>query len=557
MGMDDSGTVNSADVLFQISRNKRTTVNAVSNDVYLTELSFLLDAPKEFIYKVCNKAAIKRHHDVIECAVAFGVEHGEEDELFRLDNKVLETLGQEGDLDMLKFLNSKFKLTEVNKYYHRLKTNGWDIIMREAARAGHVDILDWVSEIAYHIVDHQADIGEDDIVCKIGALGNYESVLWCQKVWSSECFQYYDFEVARSGNVQVFKHLEHTFNGSGDPFEGAVQSGSVEMLEYCFQRQYPFDETTCAKSLCNTDKDQALQVLKWLRQHNCPWDEETCSSAAENGNIKALKWARSEGCPWNEETFAASAESGNIEILEHCLDNGCPMDARACDRAVRNEHDSKALETLKWLRQHSCPWDQRTYEKALYSENFSCFLFALENGCPRGGVSPWNLMRIIGSEDTHVFARFLQGCEKLADYYFDTIFNSSVPDSVIIEKLILLQKYEYQWTARFCRMATEFGNLKLLQWLKYHGCPWDVETCNSAVKGRNLKALKYAHKNGCEWNKYTFAYCMERFGLENEIDKIPTKPISGMEEIYDYLVGNGCPRPETRDWRIRSIETRD
>ena len=78
MGMDDSDTANSADALFQISWNKRTIVDAVSNDVYLTELSFILDAPKEFMYKVFNKAAIKRCRDVIKCAVAFGfgVEHG-------------------------------------------------------------------------------------------------------------------------------------------------------------------------------------------------------------------------------------------------------------------------------------------------------------------------------------------------------------------------------------------------------------------------------------------------------------------------------------------------
>ncbi|GFH47602.1 predicted protein [Chaetoceros tenuissimus] len=147
MGMDDSDTVNSADALFQISRNKRTTADAVSNDVYLTELSFILDAPKEFVYKVCNKAAIKRHHDVIECAVAFGVEYGEEDELFKLDYDVLETLGREGDLDMLKFLNSKFELIQFSEDGLRLSIEGWETIMLGAARSGHVEILDWISEI--------------------------------------------------------------------------------------------------------------------------------------------------------------------------------------------------------------------------------------------------------------------------------------------------------------------------------------------------------------------------------------------------------------------------
>ncbi|GFH47600.1 predicted protein [Chaetoceros tenuissimus] len=47
---------------------------------------------------------------------------------------------------------------------------------------------------------------------------------------------------------------------------------------------------------------------------------------------------------------------------------------------------------------------------------------------------------------------------------------------------------------------------------------------------------------------------MTSFGLAYEVDKIPTKPRSEMEEIYDYLVRNGCPRPESSDWRIKPIE---
>ncbi|GFH47601.1 hypothetical protein CTEN210_04076 [Chaetoceros tenuissimus] len=331
------------------------------------------------------------------------------------------------------------------------------------------------------------EIGDDDIVNKIGTLGNYESAMWCQKQFSCLCFESYSSSIARSGNIQLFKHLEQTFVNF-DSFEGAALGGNIEMLEYLYQKQYHLDEETCAESLRNIDKDQALKVLKWLREHDCPWDEKTCSSAAENDNMKALKWARNNGCPWNEETFASAAKNGNIKILEYCLDNGCPMDARACEKAVKNKNDLKALEILKWLRRHSCPWDGRTYHSAYYSKNFFCFIFAHKNGCPRGGpIWSLNLKQIIGSEDTTLFERFLQDYEKLEYYRFADIFRSSAPNSLITEKLKLLRNYGYEWTADFCRMATDVDNLKLLQWLRCHQCPWDVKTCNSAVKRGHLQ----------------------------------------------------------------------
>ena len=125
-----------------------------------------------------------------------------------------------------------------------------------------------------------------------------------------------------------------------------------------------------------------------------------------------------------------------------------------------------------------------------------------------------------------------------------------VSESQVIEKLKLLRKYGYVWNEKLCAGAAKHIRQRVLQWLKYHGCPWDVETCTSAVQGISLKALKYAHENGCEWDKHTFAHCLEYGGLSSKVNEIPTEPLWGFSEIFEYLVENDCPRPRMSDWKI-------
>ena len=90
-------------------------------------------------------------------------------------------------------------------------------------------------------------------------------------------------------------------------------------------------------------------------------------------------------------------------------------------------------------------------------------------------------------------------------------------------------------------MAAESEDLRVLQWLKFHGCPWNVNICNIAVRKNNLEMLKYAHENGCEWTKDTYAHCFESSGHRYG-KNISKKLRPGLMEILKYLVENNCPR---------------
>lgn len=83
-----------------------------------------------------------------------------------------------------------------------------------------------------------------------------------------------------------------------------------------------------------------------------------------------------------------------------------------------------------------------------------------------------------------------------------------------IPLLKLFRGNGYVFTEGTCALAAKYGDVQLLRWLKYKGCPWDEETCIQAVLFKHYGALVNAHENGCTWTKRTYAAC---FDLENRL----------------------------------------
>ena len=322
--------------------------------------------------KVCHEAAEKNRVDILECAHAFGIDIKHDSQyLFHNDPCEMGTIAEAGSLDVIKYVDDKLK------HVRDHKRNNYDPWIEGAARNGHVHILEWlVEKDADCLNEYNAAItliqnGLLDILKQLKDKG----------AWGTFSHDRHGALAAITTFLELFKYIlkdDPIFNE--EIFAGAALSGTIEMLEYCYQNSCPFDEDACSKALGNADKDQSLEVLKWLRCHKCPWNEQTCSSAARNNNMKALKWARKNGCAWNEETFSNAAKNGNKDMLEYCLDNGCPMNATTCEMAVQDEDHVRAFETLKWLHKQSCPWDEKTCVKATETRNFDAMMYARNNG---------------------------------------------------------------------------------------------------------------------------------------------------------------------------------
>ena len=50
--------------------------------------------------------------------------------------------------------------------------------------------------------------------------------------------------------------------------------------------------------------------------------------------------------------------------------------------------------------------------------------------------------------------------------------------------------------------AAESGNLELVQWLKYEGCPLDCRTSYLATKYGHVEVLRWVRENGCPWDAH-------------------------------------------------------
>lgn len=287
-----------------------------------------------------------------------------------------------------------------------------------------------------------------------------------------------------------------------------------------------------------------MEALKWLQEHDIPKHVDfqridLCGHASLHDNLPALKWARNKGCPWSEQTFQNAAKNGNIEMLQYCLDNGCPKNENVYFWKME-------IDTLKWLQRHSFPWNKEIYRAAKGAEAMD---WAQDNSCPYDEDTIYRYIKF-GSISS------IEKCLQSHDYLIvvEKAYNEALwgfprnNNSLIIEKLQLLRKYGYEWTANLCAQAARRGNLRILQWLRHNGCSWNAKTCAGAVLSCNIEMLKYAHENGCEWDKETYANCFAVY--DGSYYPEPTEKIVLREcrDILEYLKKNNCPKPEDSDW---------
>ncbi|GFH54954.1 hypothetical protein CTEN210_11430 [Chaetoceros tenuissimus] len=519
-------------------------------------------------------AAKKSHRDILECSKTFGINC----------NKVFQTksygimwdLAKEGNLDMMKYLDENF--SSFMKRSYRCLEGAFSVAIKE----GNLEILEWINNEFPKYLNLTEDEHEymfyENGEYKFGDVlfeGNLAAIKW---FIDNVDFHIEDERineiVAYRGKVEIFEaiegHYQPVFNE--EIFESAAHGHSIEMLDYLYRNNCPFNSDICSQALQTVHTEKSFAALKWLRRHDFPWDANTCLSAVFYDNLNALKWARDQGCLWDEETLVYAAgncsSNSNMEMLEYCLQNGCPLSSRACQRAMHNKDDSKALEVLKLLRKYSCPWDEETCEDAARYGNFEAMIWARNNGCP------WNrnaFLKVLSYGSTATIEYFLRAENQLLsrDGIFEAIFHSSTKgayiqgrylghldttasDDLIITKLKLVHSFGLQLTTHACALAALDGRLRVLKWLKYMDCPWDAETCTGAVRAYelNFEILKYAHENGCEWDKNTYAHCLRYYGLSRlgQNEEIPTKPTPDCVEIAQYLEENNCPKPNENDW---------
>lgn len=196
---------------------------------------------------------------------------------------IIEYAAWQGNLVVLSWAREKYK----DSYWKiPAMTNG---ACGEAARGGHLEVLQWLHEMGHCRWDSW-----DDATCKnAAAAGHLEVLQWAHR---NGCPWY-----------------EQTCSW-------AAKHGHLEILQFARRNGCPWTSWTCAYAA----EGGHWELLRWAHRNGCPWDSFTCARAAKGGHLKILKWARQNHCPWDKRTSLCAAQSGHSDVLRWALDNGCP-----------------------------------------------------------------------------------------------------------------------------------------------------------------------------------------------------------------------------------------
>jgi len=220
-----------------------------------------------------------------------------------------------------------------------------------AARYGHVDVMEWARNQGYSDVRTQTHD-------------------WRGSISSFTCAI-----SAKSGQLQALQRLkENRCDWNELTCAAAAQGGHLSIIQWARENDCPWDKATCAAGAAGYGH---LSILQWLRENGCPWDKEICRVAAENGHLSCLQWARENGCPWDADTCAAAAQGGHLSCLQWLRENGCDWEYDTCEAAAYNGH----LSCLQWARENGCDWDKEICRVAAENGHLSCLQWARENGC--------------------------------------------------------------------------------------------------------------------------------------------------------------------------------
>ncbi|MDE2097658.1 MAG: hypothetical protein KGL39_10455 [Patescibacteria group bacterium] len=240
-----------------------------------------------------------------------------------------------------------------------------DDVIKEAARAGRIDMLNRALALSDIIIDGQ--------LFAYAALCNRLNVI----LWLRQEGRQWDYwacdSAATSGHLPLLRWLvkEGCAVDSGS-IASAARGGHIAVMEWLTQQSgirlheyYVYTEAAIGGH---------LDVLKWLhargyqptermyenaivfRQYhlvewlhvNCPRDHWVCAAAAEHGDLERLKWFIERDYPVGSSASRRAASAGRLEVLRWLVENGHPLDALACELA------SDRPDILEYLRLNGC-----------------------------------------------------------------------------------------------------------------------------------------------------------------------------------------------------------
>ncbi|KAL6059952.1 Ankyrin repeat domain-containing protein [Balamuthia mandrillaris] len=326
-------------------------------------------------------------------------------------------------------------------------------IMKEAARGGHLAVLQW----AYRSVpEHQR-------------LGVYEETCWTAAV---------------AGHIHVLRWVANDLDDLAQVLHGrtvacAASGGQLGVFRWMkeqaeeHQRKHQGEKLEVSMVLLtrHAARKGHLHVLRWAVEENgydLTKDDYLYSCAAQGGRLDVVEWMYSLGARVKEgDTYACSqaVEAGDLNMVQWLLAHGGELDKwQTFDTAASAGH----LHLLKWVWANGCPWS-----------SFAAG-FAAEMGHTE--VLRWLYQQ--------------KGADLVEDCFFQptAICTAAAQGGHLGALQYLRLEVKFPWGVDTCNAAISANNLQLLRWMREEAdppCPWDESTSHKALQLARWEMLQW------------------------------------------------------------------
>jgi hypothetical protein len=210
------------------------------------------------------------------------------------------------------------RLLRSDEFKRHTAHNMW--LVKSAARAGNIAILNWMFEKCAHKWTNIESHKWINTVSKIAAECGHEHILqWMVNSgirigWTAH------ITAAERGNFEVLHFIHKHEKISVVAFVGAASFGRVDVMKWLREHGYePESSAMRAAARCGRK-----EVMEWLRSIGMPWDKGVCVAAASRRNIETLVWVLANGAQWDPAACEKAPDENKASVIAFALENGLP-----------------------------------------------------------------------------------------------------------------------------------------------------------------------------------------------------------------------------------------
>ena len=241
-------------------------------------------------------------------------------------------------------------------------------------------------------------------------------------------------------------------------------------------------------------------------------------------------WAKFQGWQWPTDGAALAIQVGSLGLLRMAVSDGCAVDVECMLEAAKRGN----IRIMNWLMRRGLPMDARVLAIAAHAGQLDVLVWAWQQPKTHAEAPPYIPLWVCVAAGIHGHDGLTESALR-AGTPVDSETIASIGRTVTVGTLRWMRRAGFKWDSRMCNCASEYGNLRLLQYAVAEGCPWDKRSAMLvAARNGRFGILAWIVRQGGRPNT-TVAARVAASGHNDSLDMIK------------WLACHGC----NLDWQVR------